>query len=395
MKKTALYFINICMLLLFAVGPVYSLDNGQEPVGEFGYIDWIGMKVAATGMGAPPANAVNAAQARIMARRAAIVVAQRNLLEVVKGVHIDSQTRVENFMVQNDSIVTRVKGILKGAIIEEIKYQPDGACLARVSMPLTGELGETLLKLGNQSLPSSNPYQSEPHNPGNHDDTSSLLTRLNNLEKRVEMLENKILLLKKINLRQKQLSDLFVQLIEHLTAYGNPVQLAGYKESDRIASLEQKLAHQAQKQALLEKELKKMAEKLSCLEKKLLTNQESPSQTTQKEIPYTSLIVDARGLNFRPCLKPKLFSRGRLLYPGNYIDINQAVRKGYVRYFRHLSQAQRSTRAGSLPYTIKAARVYHNRRGSLLLSSSDAQYLKKILNAENNFLKECKVIIVF
>lgn len=138
-----------------------------------------------------------------------------------------------------------------------------------------------------------------------------------------------------------------------------------------------------------------MAEKLSRLEEKLLTNQGSSSQTTQKEIPYTSLIVDARGLNFRPCLKPKLFSGGRLLYPGKYIDFNQAVRKGYVRYFRHLSQAQRSTRAGSLPYTIKAARVYHNRRGSLLLSSSDAQYLKKILNAENNFLKECKVIIVF
>jgi hypothetical protein len=114
MKKTVLYFINICVLLLFAVGPVYSLDNGQEPVGEFGYIDWIGMKVAATGIGAPPPNAVNAAQARAMARRAAIVIAQRNLLEVVKGVHIDSRTRVENFMLQNDSIVTRVKGILKG-----------------------------------------------------------------------------------------------------------------------------------------------------------------------------------------------------------------------------------------------------------------------------------------
>jgi hypothetical protein len=381
MKKTVLYFINICLALLFTVSPVYSLENGQEPVGEFGYIDWIGMKVAATGIGAPPANAVNVAQARIMARRAAVVVARRNLLEVVKGVHIDSQTRVENFMVQNDLIVTRVKGILKGSTIEEIKYQPDGACLARVSMPLTGELGETLLKLGS----SGNEGQA----------SASLVSRLNNLEKRVEMLENKILLLKKINSQQKQLSGLFVQLIDHLTTYQKSFQLAGLTSSNQIASLELALQQQVQKQASLEKKLKKMAERLARLESRFLTKQNPASKSAKNIVPYTSLIVDAKGLNFRPCLKPKLFHKGRLLYPGDYIDFNLAVRKGYVRYYRHLSQAQRSKRAGNLPYTIKAAKVYRNRRGSLLLNSSDAEYLKKILNAENNFLKECKVIIVF
>ncbi|WP_457571192.1 LPP20 family lipoprotein [Desulfovulcanus sp.] len=381
MKKINTLIICMLFSLLVAASAAYCLDVGREPVGEFGYIDWIDMKVTATGIGAPSDHAVNAAQARAMAKRAAIVVARRNLLEVVKGVYIDSQTRVENFMLQNDRIVTRVKGILKGSTIDEITYQPDGSCLARVSMPLTGELGETLLKLGN---------------PGNEGQASAfLLSRLDNLEKRVEMLENKILLLKKINLQQKQLSELFVQLIDHLTTYQKSFQLAGLTSSDQVANLELALQHQAKKQASFEKELKKMAERLSRLESKFLENQNPASKSAKNIVPYTSLIVDAKGLNFRPCLKPKLFNKGRLLYPGDYIDFNLAVRKGYVRYYRHLSQAQRSKRAGNLPYTIKAAKVYRNRRGSLLLNSSDAKYLKKILSAENNFLKECKVIIVF
>jgi len=55
------------------------------------------------------------AQARLMAERAAVVVAQRNLLEIVKGVRVDSDTRVQNFMTDYDVVYSRVSGVVKGA----------------------------------------------------------------------------------------------------------------------------------------------------------------------------------------------------------------------------------------------------------------------------------------
>ena len=80
-----------------------------------GEIDWSGNTVRATGTGVLDPNNSNTAQARLMAERAAVVVAQRNLLETVQGVRVDSETRVENFMTDYDVIYTRVEGLVRNA----------------------------------------------------------------------------------------------------------------------------------------------------------------------------------------------------------------------------------------------------------------------------------------
>jgi hypothetical protein len=80
-----------------------------------GGVDWADQTVRARGSGVVDPGASNPAQARLMAERAAVVVAQRNLLEIVKGVRVDSDTRVENFMTDYDVIYTRVEGYVKGA----------------------------------------------------------------------------------------------------------------------------------------------------------------------------------------------------------------------------------------------------------------------------------------
>lgn len=56
----------------------------QEVANGNGQINWENDTVEAIGTGVPPANAKNPAQAKGLARRAAIVDAQRNLLESVK-----------------------------------------------------------------------------------------------------------------------------------------------------------------------------------------------------------------------------------------------------------------------------------------------------------------------
>ncbi|HOP26386.1 MAG TPA: hypothetical protein PLM22_00690 [Candidatus Sabulitectum sp.] len=80
-----------------------------------GEIDWSGNTIRATGSGVIDPNNPNQAQARLMAERAAVVVAQRNLLEAAQGVRIDSETRVENFMTDFDVVYSRVEGVVRNA----------------------------------------------------------------------------------------------------------------------------------------------------------------------------------------------------------------------------------------------------------------------------------------
>ncbi len=87
--------------------------------------DWEKSVVRAKGYGIAPDNASSAAQKKIMAREAAITMAQRRLLETIKGVKIDSTQTVENAQVKSDVIKKQVSGVIKGAQIIEEKRPAD------------------------------------------------------------------------------------------------------------------------------------------------------------------------------------------------------------------------------------------------------------------------------
>ena len=122
-----------------------TITDVETQVGSTGKVDWTTGVVTAVGIGAPPANAANPAQARAMAERAAQVVAYRNLLEAIKGVRVDSTTTVENFMVTSDVIRTQVSGFVQGATIMDKKYMSDGSVEVTVGMKLSGALADALL----------------------------------------------------------------------------------------------------------------------------------------------------------------------------------------------------------------------------------------------------------
>jgi len=151
-KIIQLFCFSLIVLGLLFCGQVSSyaqligsVSDVVENIGDSGKVDWTNGVVMVLGIGAPPANAANAAQARAMAKRAAIVVAQRNLLETLKGVRVDSETLVENFITTSDKIRTAVQGIIRGASEMKTQYMSDGSVEVTIGVKLAGPLAEELL----------------------------------------------------------------------------------------------------------------------------------------------------------------------------------------------------------------------------------------------------------
>jgi hypothetical protein len=131
MKRKIVIAVLLCLFIgLSSAATLFAQDATK------GGINWVEGYVSATGNGT--SDRPSAAQARLLARRAAVVDAHRNLLEIIKGVKVDSQTTVENFMVTQDIIRTNVSGVVRGARIvkESVEKQPDGSFLATVEMQI-------------------------------------------------------------------------------------------------------------------------------------------------------------------------------------------------------------------------------------------------------------------
>ena len=87
--------------------------------------NWLGRKEQATGYGAIDLSRGHSmAQAQLMARRAAISDARRNLLERILGLQISSTTTVRNFVAETDKIDSSSNGVLRGA--RTVYTQPEG-----------------------------------------------------------------------------------------------------------------------------------------------------------------------------------------------------------------------------------------------------------------------------
>jgi hypothetical protein len=78
--------------------------------------DWIQERISVTGQGTDPA--IDTAQGKLKARRAAEADAYRRLLEQIEGLRINSTTSVRDFVTEYDEIQASVNGVVSGAITE-------------------------------------------------------------------------------------------------------------------------------------------------------------------------------------------------------------------------------------------------------------------------------------
>ena len=148
-RLTSVVIIISLLLLFTGIGicqDKVSASDWVDKIGQ-GNVNWSTGYIEAVGIGAPPEKLAGKINTRPIALHAAQADALRNLLEITKGVQVDSSTSVKDFTVESDVIDTQVNGLVKGALIVDYQYMPDGTTEARLRIPLYGNLAQTIMPL--------------------------------------------------------------------------------------------------------------------------------------------------------------------------------------------------------------------------------------------------------
>jgi len=142
------YSVSIfCFVLFFSFASSAHTDQQKEIIENVGNgsINWSKGCLKAIGIGAPPEHLYGKPNARPMALRAAKLDALRNLLEVTRGVRIDSSTSVKNFALEHDVIESKVQGMVMGAQVINREYMSDGSVEVTMLMSLHGGFAQLVL----------------------------------------------------------------------------------------------------------------------------------------------------------------------------------------------------------------------------------------------------------
>ncbi|MBM4271977.1 MAG: hypothetical protein FJ139_07480 [Deltaproteobacteria bacterium] len=119
-----------------------------------------------------------------------------------------------------------------------------------------------------------------------------------------------------------------------------------------------------------------------------------PAVPAPTGVVYTGMVVDARGLQARPAMSPKILDEnGKEVYGSVNVDREYAVQQGMSGYARDLTAAQSNQRVTNNPVSVKGIKTEGPGRSDIIISNADAE---KIRGAADNlsFLKKCRVMIV-
>lgn len=96
------------------------------------------LTLTATGEGLAPKKSLSLAQSKILAKRAALAAAHANLAGKLYGVKINGEDTVQNAMLQNSRITSRVQGLVKNASIIDEGFA-DGLYKVTLQLNITQE----------------------------------------------------------------------------------------------------------------------------------------------------------------------------------------------------------------------------------------------------------------
>jgi hypothetical protein len=125
-RKTDYLLFTVATVFLVVFPVIFLSEKPVEAASSSGVqketalVDWGQNYIEATGMAVAP-DGSKGAQGKALARRGAIVDLQRNLLESVGGVQIDSRTTMNDFMAE-DRVRSEVHGLIRNVELLDGKW---------------------------------------------------------------------------------------------------------------------------------------------------------------------------------------------------------------------------------------------------------------------------------
>jgi len=333
-SKVVSIIIMLGLLLLFTGAGICQEKIGTNDwVEKFnqGSINWTAGYIETVGIGAPAEKSISKASSRPMALREAKRDALRNLLEITKGVQVNSTTTVKDLTVESDIINTQVNGLVKGAVVADQQYMPDGTVEVKLRMPLYGDLARIVVPAPVEKRKEVK----EPEKPAAPAPPPAAAPSAPPAPSPAEA--------------------------PSPAAPAPPTPVA--PASDATASAAPPAPA-------------------------------PPAVAPPAPIVYTGMVVDARGIQARPAMSPRIFDEdGKEVYGSANIDREFAVQQGMSGYTHDLTAAQSNQRVTANPVTVKALKTFGPGKSDVVISNADAQQVRAA--AENAaFMKQCRVMIV-
>jgi len=109
---------------------------------------------------------------------------------------------------------------------------------------------------------------------------------------------------------------------------------------------------------------------------------------------FTGLVVDARGLNAKPAMSPRVVDEnGQEIYGAAYVSREYAVQQGVSGYSKNMDSAVSNKRVTNNPLIVKGIKTAGPGKSDIMISNAEASKLKG--SPENlAFMKKCRVLIV-
>jgi len=320
-------------------------------------VNWETNTITVKGMGLTPKNAKSPVQARMLARRAAVVDGYRLLAELIKGVKVDAETTVENLAVRSDTVRTKVNACIQGAGVISEQEIPEGF---EVTMQIrmfgnSNPLAAAVIPRPEYKEPFPEPDESaEPSQVGptvtNNVDVNTQSEARQSLSKSSLMISNTVAPFSATGLSlQPGLLPLAVDSSDAVSE--KPVKAAQIKtrSSESLAG-----------------------------------SDESSGKL------FTGLIVDCRGLGLNCAMSPVIKNKkGEAIYGHKNLDYDQVISKGMVSYTTDINNYDR---AGSKPLVVKAISL-ENFNGNPVISVADANRVL-IESKKAGFLDQMNVVFV-
>ena len=336
-------------------------------------VDWKNQVITVTGTGIVPTNAVNIAQAKGLASKAAKADAYTKLAEIINGVRVEGETTVENMLTTQDQIKLRVSATIKGAKIIDETFMSDGSYRVTVQMPLFGvsnSLAGAVFERTSVVEPFPNPVlevepSTMPYNSSTPLARRFEITYPNNARESFNPTPSGIYQSPLSRMSLQSVDSIILQNLEANTfnvqepTYQPPVQ-------NPQTAYETPATDQPARRTVAE-------------------------YASMAQGDYTGLIVDCRGLGLQPVMSAVIKnSNGTKIYGHKNLDIDKIISMGVADYVSDLDSVQR---AGNNPLVVKAVAV-ENFNSNPVLTIPDSNRVL-IENYASKFLKEMKVVFLF